>query len=285
MNKLDIFGSFNSWLSQSLPIKIYDSLPKILISLASTIVIIALGFWLGNIARKMTVKILEKHSVDRSVHLFLSRSASIIIKIIFVIIALSQLGVNINSFVAAIGAAGITAGLGLKDSISQFASGIQILFNKTFQSGDFIEIDGLSGKVEEIHFMYTTLITLDNKRVTIPNNHVTSNDIVNYTAKDTRRVDFMFSISYDDDISKAKGILYRTARDNPNVLDNPAPYAAVNKHGSSSIELVLQVWCKSENYWSAYYTMQEDVKNAFDKHGINIPYDQLDIHIKNDGDK
>ena len=130
MNKLDIFGSFNSWLSQSLPIKIYDSLPKILISLASAVVIIALGFWLGNIARKMTVKILEKHSVDRSVHLFLSRSASIIIKIIFVIIALSQLGVNINSFVAAIGAAGITAGLGLKDSISQFASGIQILFNK-----------------------------------------------------------------------------------------------------------------------------------------------------------
>ncbi len=227
MNKLDIFGSFNSWLSQSLPIKIYDSLPKILISLASAIVIIALGFWLGNIARKMTVKILEKHSVDRSVHLFLSRSASIIIKIIFVIIALSQLGVNINSFIAAIGAAGITAGLGLKDSISQFASGIQILFNKTFQSGDFIEIDGLSGKVEEIHFMYTTLITLDNKRVTIPNNHVTSNDIVNYTAKDTRRVDFMFSISYDDDISKAKGILYRTARDNPNVLDNPAPFTDV----------------------------------------------------------
>lgn len=280
MDKIDIFGSFNSWLSQSLPLKLYDSLPKILISILSAAVIVILGIWLGNFARKMAVKVLEKHNVDRSVHLFLSRSVSIFIKIIFVVIALSQLGVNINSFIAAIGAAGITAGLGLKDSISQFASGIQILFNKTFQSGDFIEIDGLSGNVEEIHFMYTTLITIDNKRVTIPNNHITSNDIVNYTAKDTRRIDFVFSISYDDNISKAKGILYRTARENPNILVDPAPYAGVSKHGSSSIELVFQAWCKSNNYWNAYYTMQEDVKLAFDKNGINIPFEQLDIHIK-----
>lgn len=277
---MDSFGSFNEWFSSSFPAKLYAFIPQLI----AAVILLTVGIWLGNLSGKLTVKLLERRNVDRSVHHFLSKSVSVFVKIIFAVSALKQLGINVNSFVAALGAAGITAGIGLKDSISQFASGIQILFNKPFSSGDFIEIDGLSGNVKDIRFMNTTLITLDNKTVTIPNNHITSNDIVNYTARPTRRIDFIFDIGYNTDISKAKGVLYRTARENPHVLPEPSPYVAVKEHGSSSIKLTCQIWCKSDDYWNAYYTMQEDVKNSFDKYGIEIPYDQLDIHIKDRGE-
>ena len=277
---MDSFGSFNEWFSSSFPAKLYSFIPQLL----AAVVLFAVGIWLGNLSCKLTVKLLERRNVDRSVHHFLSKSVGVFIKIIFAVSALRQLGFDINSLVAALGAAGITAGLGLKDSISQFASGIQILFNKPFNSGDFIEIDGLSGKVKDIRFMNTTLITVDNKTVTIPNNHITSNDIVNYTAQPTRRIDFVFDISYDTDISKAKGVLYRTSRENPYILPEPSPYMGVKEHGPNSIRLTCQVWCRSDDYWNAYYTMQEDVKNAFDKNGIEIPYEQLDVHIKDKGE-
>lgn len=280
MYTLSFVDSFKQWFSDSLPVRIYDTLPTVLLSLSTAAVTLFIGFWLGKIANKLLIKLLERNKVDPSVHYFLGRFLSVIIKIVFAVMALSQLGFNINSFVAALGAAGITAGLGLKDCISQFASGIEILFNKPFHSGDFIEVEGVSGKVQEIHFMYTNLLTLDNKQVIIPNDHLTSKSIINYTAHENRRVDLEFCVSYDADINKAKGILYRTARDNPHVITDPKPFVAVKEHSDSCIKLACLVWCKSENYWQAYYSMQEDVKNAFDENSIEIPYNQLDVHIK-----
>ena len=132
--------------------------------------------------------------------------------------ALSNLGFDISSFVAALGAAGVTAGLGLKDCIAQFASGIQILFNKPFNSGDFIEIDGLMGTVEDIRFMNTSLITVDNKKIIIPNNHITANDLINYSSQSTRRIDLVYSVSYKQDINKAKDVLVKTAAENKFIL-------------------------------------------------------------------
>ena len=255
-------------------------LTVILLSLISAVLTIIIGFWLGNLAGKLLVRILKKKNVDRSVHYFLSRMLSAIIKIIFIVTALAKLGININSFVAALGAAGITAGLGFKDSISQFASGIQILFNQPFKSGDYIELEGIKGRVFDIHFMYTTLITEDNRRVTVPNDHITSNNIINYTAADVRRVDLVYSIGYDEDIAKAKSVLYSTARENALVLNEPAAYVGVKEHAGSSVNLVCQVWCRSGDYLPTFYSMQEAVKIAFDKNGIEIPYEQLDVHIK-----
>ncbi len=279
---MNFISSLKEQFSDGLSFDINDKLPVFLFSILSAAITIAVGFWLGNLAGKLLIKILEKRNVDKSVHYFLGRTLSSLIKVIFVVTALSKMGFNISSFVAALGAAGVTAGLGLKDSISQFASGIQILFNQPFHSGDFIEIEGMKGRVLDIHFMYTTLIMEDNRRVTIPNDHITSNNIINYTAGDLRRADLVFSISYSEDIAKAKGVLYRTARENPHVLDEPSPYVVVKEHGASSVNLMCQVWCKSNNYLTAFYSMQEAVKIAFDENNIEIPYEQLDVHIKNE---
>lgn len=271
-----MFNKMKMMYFDSLPDKILEFLPSLLWS----VVIVIIGIWVGNLAGKLVVKILIKQNVDKSVHHFLSKSTSFFIKTIFVVMALSNLGFKIASFVTALSAAGITAGLGLKDCISQFASGIQILFNKPFNSGDFVEIDGLTGTVEDIRFMNTSLITIDNKKIIIPNNHITANDLINYSSQEIRRLDLVYSVSYKQDIAQAKSVLEKTAGENPHALKNPAPYVAVKEHGSHSINLVCQVWCKCEDYWSTFYSMQESVKYAFDKNGIEIPFEQLDVHIK-----
>ncbi len=271
-----MFNSFKALYFESLPDKILQLLPAIIWSL----VIIIAGVWLGKLAGKIVVKILVKRNVDKSVHHFLSKFTDFFIRIIFVVMALSNLGFDISSFVAALGAAGITAGLGLKDCIAQFASGIQILFNKPFNSGDFIEIDGLMGTVEDIRFMNTSLITVDNKKIIIPNNHITANDLINYSSQSTRRIDLTYSVSYKQDINKAKDVLAKTALDNKFVLKTPAPYVGVKEHGNHSINLVCQVWCDGKDYWNTFYSMQESVKYNFDANGIEIPFEQLDVHIK-----
>lgn len=271
-----MFDSFKSIYINSLTERIYQLIPSLIWSL----VIIVIGVWLGKLAGKLVVKILIKRNVDRSVHHFLSKSTDVFIKIVFIVMALSNLGFDISSFVAALGAAGITAGLGLKDSISQFASGIQILFNKPFNSGDFVEIDGLTGTVQDIRFMNTSLITVDNKKIIIPNNHITANDLINYSSQETRRIDLVYSVSYKQDIAKAKEVLMKTACDNPYILKTPVPYVGVNEHASHSINLVCQVWCSCQDYWDAFFSMQEAVKYNFDINEIEIPYEQLDVHIK-----
>ncbi len=271
-----MFDKLSSMYFASLPDKIIGLLPSVLWSA----VIVIIGIWIGNLSGKLVIKILTKQNVDKSVHHFLSRFTSFFIKTIFVVMALSNLGFDISSFVTALGAAGITAGLGLKDCISQFASGIQILFNKPFKNGDFVEIDGLTGTVEDIRFMNTSLITVDNKKVIIPNNHVTCNDLVNYSSQKIRRIDFPYSISYKQDMTKAKEVVLSVAGENPFVLKNPVPFVGVKTHAEHSIVLECQVWCNCSDYWNTYFSMQESVKNAFDKNGIEIPYEQLDVHIK-----
>lgn len=268
-------GSIKEWGIENLPEKIYNAVP----SVAAFLLTIIIGFWLSNKAGKLLVKILERKGVDSSIHRFLQRFVCALLKIIVVVIALEQIGFNVNSFITAIGAAGITAGLGLQNSIAQFAGGVQILFNKPFKSGDYIKIDGYEGKVKEIRFMYTTLITNDNKEVIIPNQNITTNNFINITANDKIRMELKYSVGYKDDLEKAKEVMLNAATSNPNVLKDPKPVAGVFSHGESSIILVLYAWCDSSNYWPSYFSMQEEVKLAFDKNGINIPYNQLDVHI------
>ncbi len=268
-------SAFRMWLN-SLPQRVFDSIPEIV----AAIIIIVVGFFFSGLVGKLLVKIMQKRNVDESVHHFLRSMLVVSMRIVFVLFALSAIGFNISSFAAALGAAGITAGLGLQGLISQFASGVEIMFNKPFRAGDFIELENISGKVVEIRFMNTTLLTKDNKRVIVPNSHITSNNLINYTAQKHRRIDLNFKVSYNSDIALTKEVVRKAVEECPHILKKPEPVIAVGSHGESSLTIDALVWCKSENYWAAYYDMQERVKLDFDKAGINIPFNQMDVHIK-----
>ncbi len=261
----------------------YDSIISLILekapSFIAAIIIVIAGVIISRLIGKLVVKAMSAKGVDPSIHSFIRTVITLILNFVFILSALSTIGIDINSFVAALGAAGITAGLGLQSSISQIASGVQILVNHPFKSGDYIDVGTASGKVHEIKIMYTVLITIDNKRVIIPNSYITSNNIINYNAEDRRRLDLVFSISYDSDFEKAKSVIRQVISENNRILTDPEPLVAVKEHGASSINIACLIWCSSNDYWDIYYYMQESVKTAFDKNSIPIPYGQLDIHI------
>lgn len=254
---------------------IVSKAPLILAAIATLVI----GFIISNFIGKLVIKGLRAKGVDPSIHSFIKTVVTLLLKLVFVLSALSTIGFDINSFVTALGAAGITAGLGLQSSISQLASGIQILANHPFKSGDYIDVGTVSGKVQEIKMMYTVLVTVDNKRVIIPNSYITTNNIINYNAEDRRRLDLIFSISYDADISKARSVILDVIRKNDKIFTTPEPLIAVKEHAASSVNMTCYIWCASDDYWDIYYYMQENVKNSFDLNNIEIPYGQLDVHI------
>lgn len=263
------------WEKLDLVNKIIEKIPALIIA----VIMIFVGIFLSRFVSKILVKAMKVRNVDPSVYNFIKRSVSVLIKACFILSALSMF-FDIGSIVTAIGAAGVAASLGLQDSVAQFASGIQILLNHPFKNGDFVDVNGVQGSVSDIRFMNTVITTVDNKRIIIPNSHITTNHIVNYSAEDIRRIDLTYSISYTDSISKAKNVIQNVAEMNNLILSDPAPQVFVSSHESSSINLVAKIWCKSNDYWDVYYQMQENVKLAFDENDISIPFNQLDVHVK-----
>lgn len=264
----------------------WDDVVKFVISkaplLLGAVIIVVVGFVLSNLVGKLVVKGMRARGIDPSIHTFIKTIVVLLLKFAVILSALSTMNVDVNSFIAAIGAAGITAGLGLQASVSQFASGIQILINHPFKSGDYIDLGTVSGKVHEIKMMYTELITVDNKRVIVPNSHITGSNIINYNSESKRRIDLVFGISYDADIAKAKEVIAQTVRKNELILTDPEPIIAVSAQAASSVNISCLVWCHTDDYWNVFYYMQEAVKLAFDENKIAIPYDQLDVHISKD---
>ena len=261
----------------------FDGIANIIIEKAplfiAAVIIVVAGIVVSRLIGKLVVKGMSAKGVDPSVHSFIKTIVMFIVNLIFILSALSTLNIDVNSFVTALGAAGVTAGLGLQASISQFASGIQILFNHPFKSGDYIDIGSVSGKVQEIKMMYTALITPDNKRVIIPNSTITSSNIINYNAENKRRLDLVYSISYGDDIAKAKNVLAEVIKSDKRIFTDPEPIIAVKEHAANSVNLACLIWCTADEYWDVFYAMQENVKLAFDENGISIPYGQRDVHI------
>ncbi len=264
------------WEKWDIVDKLISAIPSIIIAVA----LIVTGFILAKFTSKIIVKALSKNHVDPSVYNFIKRFVSAGIKFIFILLAVSMF-YDINSIFVALGGAGLAAGIGLQDSVAQFASGIQILINHPFKTGDFVEVNGVAGSVSDIRFMNTVINTPDNKKIIIPNSHITTNHIINYSAENSRRVDLMFSISYTDDIQVAKNVILDVVRSNEKILKDPEPVVYVNSHESNSLCLVARLWCSGADYWDVYFAMQENVKIAFDKNGITIPYNQMDVHIVN----
>ena len=248
--------------------------------LLKSALILVIGWWLAKFLTKLVAKAMDRANVDPSVCSFVQSLCKFSLRGIVLISTASALGVNVASIIAALGAAGLTIGLALKDSLSNFASGIIILLTKPFKTGDFLEIDGMTGTVKKIDTMYTTLATVDNKAILLPNSTVTASEIVNYTAQTHRRLDLTFSVGYSCDLAKAKQVLSNVIAKSPMALQDPAPIIGVTSHNDSSISIAVFVWCESPNYLPLKYELMEKVKLAFDENGIEIPFPQMDVHMK-----
>lgn len=224
-------------------------------------------------------KILKKSKIDTAVHVFIIRLLDVILIILIVIAVLSYLGVPAAPFVAAVGACGAVLALALKDSLSNVAGGIMILINKPFGRDDYVKIGEYEGSVQEIDLMVTYLKTVDNKIIIAPNGTLNTTVLINYSKENLRRVDCIFSIGYDSDVLLAKQVMRRVAEKGNTILLEPAPLIEVKDHNESSIDMIFDVWCKTEDYWETRYYIQESVKLAFDEAGISIPYPQVDVHL------
>jgi small conductance mechanosensitive channel len=196
-----------------------------------------------------------------------------------VLAALAQLGIQTTSFIAVIGAAGLAIGFALQGSLSNFAAGVMLIIFRPFKVGDFIEAAGTAGVVEEIMIFSTKLRSPDNKQLYVPNGSILSGTIVNYSAKNQRRVDLVFGCGYGDDIKKVKALLEAIVKENPLVLDDPAPTIGVLELGDSSVNFAVRPWVATPDYWDAYFQITEGVKQRFDEAGISIPFPQRDVHL------
>lgn len=235
---------------------------------------IGIGIVVGIIRRLM-----KRAKVNETLTKFVTALARIALLTFVIIAALGTVGVQTSSFVAIIGAAGLAIGFALQGSLANFASGVMLIIFRPFSVGDFVEAGGLSGTVEEIHIFSTVLNTPDNKKVIVPNSSITGGNIVNYSAKDTRRVDLVFGIGYGDDLLKAKRILEQIVAEDSRILKDPAPTIAVAELADSSVNFAVRPWVKTADYWAVLFDITENVKLTFDREGISIPFPQQDVHM------
>ena len=250
------------------------------IKIIMALVIFIVGKWVVKIIVNLVKKLLTKAGkMDEMLINFLASIINAILLLFVVIAALDQLGVDTTSLVALIGAAGLAIGLALQGSMQNFAAGVMILVFKPFKSGDFVEAGGVTGVVEQVSIFSSTLRTGDNKEVIVPNGSIYSGAITNFSARDTRRVDMVFGIGYDDDIRQAKEILERLVTEDERILPEPAPVVALSELGDSSVNFVVRPWVNSGDYWNVLWDMNEKVKTEFDAAGISIPYPQMDVHL------
>lgn len=246
------------------------------------IVILLVGKLMAKLVLKIMAKGLKNKHIDNTAHTFMMSIVKTLIYIFSVIIALSALNVPMSSIVATVGAAGLTLGLALQSSLSNVAGGFVILFSKPFQCGDYVEINSSEGTVTAISILYTRILTIDNKTVFIPNGTVASATITNFTREKKRRLELKFSISYSSDFDKACETVRKVIESSPLSLDSPAkPLIVMNSHDESGIGILTRTWVKTEDYWDLRFYMLENVKKEFDKNGIEIPYNHVDVTLIN----
>jgi small conductance mechanosensitive channel len=243
------------------------------------LIILVVGLILIKIFLKITRKTLEKSSLDGAIYRFILSALKIVLYVVLIVVLLGQLKVPTTPLITVLGACGAAVALALKDSLSNIAGGLLILVNKPFKQGDVIDAAGTTGSVEHIDLFVTTLKTVDNKVITVPNGTLNTSVIVNYSKEPIRRVDCKFGISYDSDIARAKEVLRTVAESNPDIFREPAPFVGVASHLDSAISLDLRVWCDTSKYFDVKYYLEEQVKLAFDEANITIPFPQMDVHV------
>ena len=247
-------------------------------------VLIALGILIiGCIIVKRIVKNIENGKifkrVNKTVRVFLRHLIAVTLYAVIAISVVSVLGFNMSALSAVIASCGLTVGLALQGGLSNIAGGIMLVIFKPFEVGDFVESSGVMGTVVDIGLFYSTLTTPDNKKVVVPNGTISNNVITNYSAHDTRRIDFDFSIAYNSNIDVAKKVLLACAKADERIFTDPLPQVMIVAHGESAMTIRLRVWVKNADYWDVNFVMYEQVKRGFDQYGIEIPYPSLNIKV------
>ena len=249
----------------------------------TNVIFAILIFLIGSLVAKWIVsaisKALGRSKMDDMLVTFLTNILRWVFTLIVIIAAIDQLGVDTTSFIAVLGAAGLAVGLALKDSLQNFASGVMLIIFRPFRTGDFVKVADAEGVVEEIRIFSTTMRSPDNQELIVPNGDIFNGTITNVTARDTRRIDLVIGIGYDDDLRKAKEILESVVKSEERVLDDPEPFIAIGELGASSVDIYVRPWTKTSDYFAVKCELTERIKLALDDAGISIPYPQMDLHM------
>ena len=263
--------------------KIIEFLKTDGLAFAIDLVIALLIFFVGRIIIGFIVRAMSRamqtYGVESTLETFVGNLVRTVLLIVVIIAAIGQVGIQTTSFIAVFGAAGLAIGLALQGSLSNFASGVLIVLFQPYKDGDFVEAAGISGTVEQVQILTTIFKTGDNKQVIVPNSQIMNSIITNYSTNDTRRVDMVVGVSYDDDLDKVRKTLQEIISADARVLDDPAPLIAVSELADSSVNFIVRPWCATSDYWDLMRDLTETIKKRFDKEGISFPYPQQDIHL------
>lgn len=257
----------------------YDLVMEYGLRIIIGIIVLIIGFRIVKWISKLVNRNLEKRDIDHSLQSFLKSLTSITLKILLVISVLSMIGIEMTSFIAILGAAGLAVGLALSGTLQNFAGGVIILIIRPFKTGDYITAQGYSGTVSDIQIFNTVLKTVDNKTIILPNGSLSTGAIVNFSTEPTRRVDLDFGIGYGDDIDKAKEVLWSIIKNDERIRKEPEPLIAVKELANSSVNITVRAWVDAGDYWPYFWDVHEQVKKEFDKNGISIPFPQTDVHL------
>lgn len=260
-------------------VKIQEWIALYGLKVIAAIAILFIGRIAAIAVRSFIRRLLQKSQVDETLVSFIASVSYVAMMAFIIIAALGQLGVQTASFVAVLGAAGLAVGLALQGSLANFAAGVLMIMFKPFKIGDYIEAGGASGTVEQIGIFTTELKSPDNRKVIVPNAKITGDNIVNYTAKDQRRLDIVAGVSYSADLDKVRKVLGEILADDDRILRDPAPTIGVLELADSSVNFAVRPWTKTSDYWDVYFATQENIKKRFDAEGIEIPFPQQDVHI------
>jgi len=249
--------------------------PKLLGAIAIWII----GGWIIKAMINGFGKMMDRRKTDDSLKPFLKGIVGALLKVMLVISVLGMLGIEMTSFIAILGAAGLAVGLALSGTLQNFAGGVMILIFKPFKAGDVIDAQGYVGSVKEIQIFNTILKTPDNKTIIIPNGGLSNSSMVNYSTEEKRRVDWSIGMGYGDDVDKAKKVIKKLCDEDSRILKDPEVFIAVSELADSSVNFAVRAWVNAADFWGVFFEMNEKVYKTFDKEGLNIPYPQMDVHI------
>ncbi len=249
------------------------------VKLLTALLILFVGLWLAQRLRGIVITVMTQRKLDMTLVTFTANLVYAGAVAFVILAALAQLGVQTASFIAVIGAAGLAVGLALQGSLSNFAAGVLLILFRPFRVNDYIEGGGTAGTVQEIQIFTTTLISPDNRVIIVPNSSLLNGNIINYSTKSTRRIDFVFGVSYNDNLDHVKGVILELLAQDTRILKDPGPTVGVLELADSSVNLAVRPWVMSADYWPVYFDLTEAIKKRFDAEGISIPFPQQDVNL------